>query len=199
MNSSAQNPDLKIFEDKLKQLKFELQSGEVKNRMGRLLKDIIYRRVKSGKGVTSESADSPDQEKLKKLSKKYITMREGIGGTHYKIKAAPKEKRKTITAIYRRERNNKESIKTGEFFSPSRSNLTLTGQLLNSITEGTTLDGFKIFIPNTTRNGSKLTNAQVYEYVKKDRPFFALTDGEFRILKNEFESILKQKIEVIFR
>ncbi len=195
INSS--NPDYKEFEEKIRKLEFMLNSNEVKKRMGKFLKEIIYRRVKSGKGVTSETAENPEHVKLKPLSKRYIKMRETATGTHYSAKQAPRSKRKKITAVYRKQRTGKV-IQTGEFFAPGRSNATLTGQMLNSMRDIVTLKGFKIYIPATKRNGSKLTNAQVYEFFSKDRPFFAITPGEMRILQNEFNKIVQEKIQVIF-
>lgn len=197
MTLPLNNPDYKEFEEKIRKLQFMLNSNEVKKRMGKLLKDIIYRRVKSGKGVTSEIAENPEHQKLKELSKSYIKMRQTATGTHYTAKKAPKSKQKKITAIYRKERKG-APIKTGEFFSPGRSNATFTGQMLNSMRDIATLKGFKIYIPPTKRNGSKLTNAQVYKFFSKDRPFFAVTPGEMRILQNEFDKIVQEKIKVIF-
>lgn len=219
MSSTQKNPDVIELEEKIKRLKFALQSSDVRMYMGRFLREIIYRRVKSGKGVSSESAESPSLEKLKPLSKSYIAYRKGEmtfrrnrAGKSYPVynkQQAILEVGKTVksgkkgahvkirVASYNSQNQFKKPV-LGEFGAPERSNLTLTGQLLNSITEATTLDGFRIYIPNTTRNGSKLTNAKVYEYVSKARPFFALSNGEFRILQNEFEKIVEQKIQVIF-
>lgn len=219
MNTPLKHPDVAELEEKIKRLKFALQSSDVKMYMGRFLKDIIYRRVKSGKGVTSEKSSSPSQQKLKALSKSYIayrngemTFRRGRSGKAYPVFNKPQAilevgkevksgKKGAHVKIKVSHYNSQSAFKKpdlGEFGAPARSNLTLSGQMLSSITEATTLDGFRIFIPNTARNGSKLTNAKVYEYVSKERPFFALTNGEFRILQNEFEKIVEQKIQVIF-
>lgn len=199
MIGQSQVTGVKELEEKLNQLKFSLQSSEVKNRMSKLLRDIVYRRVKSGKGVTSEDAESPTHTKLKALSQSYITFRQGVAGTHATIKTK-KGKKKRVALPKEAREFSKEFLKgmTGEFFDAKRSNLTMTGQLLDSIAEENTLDGIRIYIPNTVRKNSKLTNLQIYGYVTKERPFFALTDGEYRILQNEYEKIVQEKIKVIF-
>ena len=96
--------------------------------------------------------------------------------------------------------------KLGEFGRPEKSNATLSGQMLNAMTFDAGGDGFRIFIADTPRkkthpkrNDNKLTNKEVAEHYFRDRPGMALTDGEVRILKQECEKIISEKIKQLIR
>lgn len=97
----------------------------------------------------------------------------------------------------------------GEFGTPTKSNLTFTGQMLDSITIGARDGVFTLTIPPSPRTDGK-TNKQVAEFHSKQRrffnangnlvtipkrAFFALTEGELRILTRELESIIREIIQ----
>jgi hypothetical protein len=82
-----------------------------------------------------------------------------------------------------------------EFTTPKRSNLTATGQLLDSVKGSANKTKIQITISgkrNKELSGSKstLTNAQVANYVSDDRPFFGLTDTE----RKQFARTIKQQL-----
>jgi hypothetical protein len=206
--------------------------------LGALASDVIYKRVKSGYGVTSDTDETPEKEKLEPLSKTYIAFREGyvrfftkdgkvfvIGNTSKIGKArkatGPRQKKTFIEKVKRgvsgfvssiREAFSKKPIKqhqkevqekpfpspvTGEFGSPRRSNLTLTGQMLNAIKYSSDGKGFKLYIDNNSREKDNNTNAQIASYVRKKRPFFALTGGEQRILLKQFtDSLIRLLVNI---
>lgn len=100
------------------------------------------------------------REKLKALSTKYVKRREKVG------------------------------VK-GEFGSPRRSNLTFTGQLLKSIRFSISGATISLEIPPTQRSEGTSTNAEVADYVSKaGREFFALTQGEQRIVVRKIKDLL---------
>jgi hypothetical protein len=217
--------DYKELIEKLKLVGLALNKPDVTRRLANKVKLIVYRRVKSGYGVNSdrEGVDDVKRKKLKELSKTYIEYRKGIaiyrrtknGGTL----RITREKR-TIAIRGKESRGNKKrgiaantrvrfakkwnftKPKLGPFGRAAKSNLTLTGQMLESMQIRNGLDGFEVYIPKTSRTTpegkrDKLTNKKVAEYVSEDRPFMALTSGELRILRRECEEIIKEKIKHI--
>lgn len=80
---------------------------------------------------------------------------------------------------------------TGEFGTPNKSNLTLTGQLLRAISTSYTKNGFKIFIQATKRDDG-LSNDDVAVHVSKRRPFLALTTGEQRIIAQKYQAKIRE-------
>jgi hypothetical protein len=89
---------------------------------------------------TSKTAASGERKSLPKLSKSY------------------RDYRKTKSALQKA---------SSPFFNPtsSKSNLSFTGQLLNSITFEIKQDKIIIFFKNSSRSDSKETNAKIYEYL----------------------------------
>jgi phage gpG-like protein len=187
--------------------------------------------VKSGKGVTSYKSDpeSTEHTGLAPLSKSYIAYRKGltifrtgkygqvytIGNKTLNQTAIRGKTTKKMTRIKFAKSAFANSLTPptlGEFGKPEKSNLTLSGQMLDAIMMSATEDGFKLVIANTRRRGSKLTNAQVADYVQNGgtytngngkvvripaRPFFALTAGEIRIITRELETIIRERIQAI--
>lgn len=71
---------------------------------------------------------------------------------------------------------------------PDRSNLTLTGQMLDSVTVTESKLGRALIEPTGTRKGSSTTNQQVATGVTKGgRPFISLSDMEIKKLRRYFE------------
>jgi hypothetical protein len=79
-----------------------------------------------------------------------------------------------------------------------KSNLTLSGQMLEALDYKSTSKGFTVFVKNTKRskigNEKKtITNDKVAEYVSKQgRPFLALTKSEQNILSRSFQRLLRE-------
>jgi hypothetical protein len=184
--------DASGLQQKFKQLIDSVDPNKLKDTytdLARQATDIMYKRVKSGYGVDNDKSDNPQKQKLLELSNSYKQVREG------RIRFFIKNGR---VIPWRPGKGEKfKSPVTGEFGSARRSNLTLTGQMLNAITYRTTREGFKLYIDNTIRSGDNKTNAQVAGYVRERRPFFALTGGEQRtILKQFTDSILRLLINI---
>lgn len=229
-------PGLEKFLNKIEKLGHSLTSPKVTQRLARKCREIVWRRVKSGKGVNADNkeADATSSEKLAPLSKSYIEYRRGVSffrtlkngkvvrfgneqtgfntertGFSGKInkKGGYSKGARSKIRFTKAFRFQKPSL--GEFGRPAKSNLTLTGAMLDSITLEYDDGGFRLYIPNSMRPDGK-TNAQVAKYVSNGgsytngngkkvtipaRPFFALTKGELRILTRELDGIIKEIIQ----
>ena len=159
---------------KLDRLNDALFNKRVSVRMAKLARSIVYKRTKAGKGVNGEQ-----NTKLKGLSPEYVDWR------------------KTVA---KRKRVGQRSFQAGKFFKPAKSNLTFTGQLLESMIIDAGRYNFGVIIPNTKRKRlgkeKKIkTNSEVAGYVEANgREFFALSKGEVRIILKEYEKIIRQII-----
>jgi len=154
-------------------------------RLGEKARDIVYKRAKAGGGVSSDTIPNPSPKKLAALGPSYITFRRGV--------------------------------KLGSFGAPGRSNATLSGQMLDALTVEAKRFGFEVFIKDNSRsdiqlipkrksaspsNRSKsrnprksipqnLTNAQVYQFYREQRPFLGLTRDEQRIIVREIRRAIQ--------
>lgn len=109
----------------------------------------------------------------------------GVNGNSKKKLKALKE-----STIEQRERED-----LYEETTPRRSNLTRSGQMLNSITKKITKINFlTVLVPKTDRSDSDKTNADIAYYNElKGRKFFALTDSEINQIKREAVKLIKSK------
>ena len=167
---------LNVLISKINQI---VNSRELLDAVGELIIEIIYNRVKSGKGVSDDTVPDPAPIGLAKLSRSYVE--------------------------YRRK------VRLGEFGSPAKSNLTLTGQMLNNLVYKVLQNRILVDIANTKRTppitsttGKKRkkkrssnlpTNKDVAEFVRENgRPFLALTPGEQRIVSQFVDEFIEKKL-----
>lgn len=215
--------DFTRLNSSLKKIATALNDRKVTIRLARKCREIVYRRVKSGYGTTSDSDEvgNTQRQKLRELSKSYIAWRKGLVvfytnkhgvviplGAYTSKKTAHQENGR-VSIRTTKKYNEKLKItppQLGEFGRPEKSNATLSGQMLNAMTIDAGEDGFRLFIADTPRKKvhpkmktPKLTNKEVAEYYSAKRPFMALTEGEVRILKQECENIIREKIKELIR
>jgi hypothetical protein len=170
----------------------ELFNNQFKLFLGRLIRDIIYKRTKAGYGV-SDLKDNPGigKQKLAPLSQSYKLQRAG------KLSFYTNKLGQVIPYT------PKSPPRLGEFATANKSNLTLSGQMLKAIAFQATKQGIRVYINDNARSGSDLSNAEVAEFVQEDgttrrggirpgRPFFNLTDDELTILIREIEKELRK-------
>lgn len=117
------------------------------------------------------------------------------GGDRFKLadlKGRPKPYSSTIRAReYLKAKGELSSLTT-----PTKSNLTATGRMLDSIRAVVRGLGVTIFIPNSSRPDSKATNKEIARYnEEKGRPFFNLSGSEIRQLKNEVVKMIKNGLK----
>lgn len=138
--------------------------------------------------VSSDNRRAGDARKLRPLSSNYIEFRKALNKQKRKMSKKTKQNQKPTT------------IRTGSFFSPTRSNLTLTGQMLDAL--DTKTDASKglitVFVESSKRDGESLTNAEVAAKVANEgRPFLGLDrtgrDRVTRMVIAELRRQLKRK------
>lgn len=190
--------DITRVKKSLDELEKQIAGRGVFTGLARLARSVIYKRVKTGGG-----AENGKKTRLARLRPSTIEIREGKGIMRTFNKKDP--------VFIRGIDGRPES--TGKWFNAGRSNLTFSGQLLESISFKAGNFGFGLFIPNTQRTPYKNhytlnrsappTNKQVAIWVQKGRnsptkmkprPFFELTKGEQRIIINEYKKIIRKII-----
>lgn len=189
------------------------------SRFGEKAVDIIYKRTKSGKGLTSYS-DGAALTKLEALSTGYIEYRKAlVSGEVADTKTSVGQSLRSLT------KSGKKKVKAekkkaalgqfGDYFSPSRSNLTLSGQMLDALTYKISRGKITIFVKNSTRDdkfisfsnasgfgfdSKPLTNAEVSNKVQEyGRPFLGLAEIEKTIMIKFIEKDLRKFIRLIFK
>ena len=157
------------------------------SQLGRLAVDIIYKRTKDGYGVTDDSTTYPGKTRLAPLSDLYKKQRKG-----------------TVRVWKPRNLATFKSPVTGAFGTPTKSNLTLTGQMLDNLFFKAFRGGFEVQVRNNARHGSNKTNKQIAGYHRDPlrgpkRMFLALTKTEQRILFAEYKQIIRKMVRRIMR
>lgn len=141
--------------------KININNSTFRLKIGKMARDLIYKRVKSGYGTSSTDPITAVRTRLKPLSQSYIDQR--------------KKNKKTF----------------GEFGSVKRSNLTMTGQMLDAIRYEANSRSIRVYVDDSQRDDG-MTNAEVARYVQEARPFFVLTRDELTVLIREIERELKK-------
>ena len=148
---------------------------------------IIRRRTLLGFGVP---VDGRKRERLKKLSSSYIEQRKGQAV--YFTSKSGKVIRVPTSAKFR----SRMSLSTKT--TPSKSNLTLTGQLLDSL-KGTVTGFGRGVIKVTGQRDDGGTNEDIASFVDDNgRPFLHLSNNEIKqlailaadLMKNELKNVL---------
>ena len=170
--------------------------NDLKIDLAKFTREMVWKRIKSGKGVNSDKLPFAitKHQKLKPLSKGYKRYRR-TGIVEFQAK-------KWYGGIYEvvDVKINVGKPALGQYGTPDRSNLTLTGQLLNSMTFDVKKYGFVVLIPATRRRGEKITNQQLAKYLSKGgRPFMSLTAGESRILKSRMKKQIQRKLKKLLK
>jgi hypothetical protein len=162
--SKKLNDIQKRYEKNFKEIVQVAKSPQFLQPIAVIAADLIRKRTRLGYGVNEEGAE---RKRLKALRPSYIDFRKGKVA-FYTSK---------LGHVYPVTRNIKKPI-LSEFTTATRSNLTFTGQLLDSLKGRTTTRGIVVYL-DPRRVGSKLTNAQIKDYQEKQgRSFFYLSRTE---------------------
>lgn len=166
----ASNPvnDLADFCNRLRGVIGDMAAQETLKPMAEEAITIIVRRTRLGYGVPDGSNGTADRFKLPTLSKPYVKHRQRF-----------------------------PALMSG-LTTPSRSNLTFTGQLLDSVQVLRIAPGSVVIVPTGGRQGESLTNAQLAGYVAaKGRSFLSLSSLEAeqltRFYRNTFGDLLRNR------
>jgi len=191
----------KEFTQTLTKFRQSLLTKSLVESLARDTKKIVYNRVKSGEGVNSDrrAPKRTKQQRLKPLSDSYIEWRRGN-------LIFFRNKQGKLIRLTKSEWDQITKPRLGRFGAPARSNLTLSGQMLNAIKYDLTAKGFELFIKNNRRRKvhpkhktkPTLTNEELAEIVSKERPFMALTLEEFRILERKIDRHINRQIRKFF-
>lgn len=168
----------------------------LKRDLAEFTKTMLYKRIKSGKGVTSDSSRfaNTSARQLKPLSKTYKRYRR-TGFVTFKAKKWYKSIYEVVDVEFY---VGKPAL--GEFGRPDKSNLTMTGQLLQSMRFEVKKFGYMVYIPATSRRGSTLTNAKLAQYLSRGgRPFMNLTSGEYRIVQSRMKSQIQKRLKKLLK
>lgn len=171
-----------------------------------LTKNILYKRIKSGKGVNSDKSPFllTRAVSLKPLSKQYKNFRR-TGIVSFMAKRYHYASKKSlgfevVKVEFQLGYLGSGAPNLGPFGRAGKSNLTMSGQMLESIQFDIKKYGYVILIPETKRREGKLTNAQVARFVaKQGRPFMNLTAGEIRIVKSRMREQIRKRLKKLLR
>ena len=159
---------VKEFEEKLIALLNEL--AEEKNMMliGEYAKELIKKRTRLGYGV-EKTGD--ERKKLKALSDSYIDQRKAMIWAIIPVKPLSSPKLSPST-------------------SPTKSNLTKSGSMLDSMSV-TSSNGKVRIAPQGSRSDSRFSNEEIASLVtKQGRPFNNLAKGDLKQLRDFVSSLL---------
>lgn len=156
--------DIKDFKAQIKKIYESLITKEMKLEWAQKAADTIYKRTKAGQGLSSNKVS--------------------VGGNSL-------VKLKELSDPYKQYRSKKV---LGPFGAPKRSNLTFSGELLESIIAK--MQGSDAVVVMDT--GDHYSGVSVDELAKKvsddGRPFFGLADVEVKVLENFVKRQIRDKI-----
>lgn len=170
--------DLDKIEKKLKDAIEKLKTPTRLQEIGDFSADLIRKRTRLGYGVDSTGSE---KQKLKPLSDSYKQQRAG------KISFITKKAKRGNVIIPIKPKQKPE---LSESTTASKSNLTNSGQMLDSIKAKVSTNKVSIK-PTGSRKNSLLNNLEVAEFVSKDRPFNNLSNKEIKQLRDFVAQMLK--------
>lgn len=153
------------------------------DKIGKFTRDRIVAETRKGNDLTRNGAKQPE------LSEPYIAWRKGVVSAR-KIESGTHKRGDFERAARISGKNKIQPDST--FFKPSKSNLTLTGQLLNSIEYTVKASENKIVIEPTGVRDDGKTNKEVAERLAKSstrlapsgRKFLGLDERGFQRIRN---------------
>jgi hypothetical protein len=195
---------IKDFEAALKASLNSFARGPNLNNYGKMAVDIIYKRTKSGWGVDSDKDEQAFKVRHDPLDDDYIKERKkALKGAVASTNRTFVERLKVATGLKSQKKSANKSRKDraikkfGPFFSPARSNLTFTGQLLESLKYKVSDGIIRVFVDGKRDDG--LDNQDVLEGLSKNnRRFLNLAVEEKQILLRKVENDLIKFIRLLF-
>jgi len=147
------------------------------DKIGRFARDRIVAETRKGNDLTRDGAKQPE------LSESYIAWRRGVISL-----GKVRESRGTRNDYEKAARisGKNSTVPDPTFFRPTKSNLTMTGQLLNSIEYTVKVEDSKIIIePTGTRDDGKTNKEVAYSLAhrKNKRTFLGLDDRGFKRIR----------------
>jgi hypothetical protein len=137
-----------------------------------------------------------DPALLEEIGKKVVSLIQGFTRSGKSIAESVPQDLKPLSEKYIQKR---KSFKNGDpdFFKPTKSNLTLTGQMLKSLDFTKFMNPAKVVIEATgKRNDSNLSNKEVSKFVAEGgRPFLGLHDKGIEQVRQLIIRDLRRKLQ----
>lgn len=170
-------------------LESPVKSTQVKEKIIKFTVDRIKAFARTGNSLVAG-----EKKKLPTLSKSYQDFKKG------KATFWTSESGAVIRASFRSRRLDQ----VGPFFRPASktSNLTFTGQLLESLESKVVGNNIEIIIPDSGRSDSKETNAQIYRYLlelNKEYAILGLDQTGIERIKNIALTEIRKQIGLVFK
>ncbi len=187
------------FAKKVRASMEEIRRSSNMQKIGEAAKDIIKKRTRLGYGV---EATGEERVALKPLSREgdpsYVDYRKNLGATKKaKFKASQLKAGENVKLSKKDKKraSSNSSVRLSDATSPTKSNLTLTGQMLDSLTARAS-EGSVSIKASGSRNDGK-TNEDVAGYAEDGgRRFLDLAKGDLNqlrvLLSNIVDDILKK-------
>lgn len=177
------------FKKKIEDALNKFASADNMQKIGDLAAGIIKKRTRLGFGVETTGAD---RNKLKPLSEKYIEFRKNLKGIQRAKKAVRAGGKVSLKTKQRASKNPK--IELSSDTSASKSNLTLTGQMLDSLKATSTQGSVTIEASGNRKDG--LSNKEISGYVEEQgRKFLDLAKADLKQIKNYLESLVDKLLK----
>lgn len=175
-----------------KELGGDILSKQLESLRPEIIKMIIKRTRGRGRGVKDG-----EEIRLKPLSDSYKKVRKG--------ELAFFKRKSGLLSVFdpRKTRGRKKKIKLHPETTPTKSNLTATGQLLDSIKARKKKFSLIFFIAKRKKKrlvgkaSNKVNTQDVAEYVQKDRPFLSLSNKEKKKVSKSIAKIIKKALRKI--
>ena len=152
------------FEQKLNSIKRKVNRKEFMLQIGEQIKTLIQGDTRTGKGVADSGNGEGIRINLATLSPKYVAWKNKYKG---------------------------KSFTPGRFFrSGNKSNLTLTGQMIDAIDVEAKESYVRVFVKDSPRSGygKDHTNKEIADFVARNgRPFMGLSQQNKLIIDREIE------------
>lgn len=171
-------------------IKKAFRDNDLLKELADYLKERIYSFTKRGISLVTN-------DKLKPLSPGYVKWRRTLGSSKQKNPARRRFDGFRQHRLGKKKKRN-TNIQTGDFFSPARSNLTLTGQMLDALTTDvdTTIGQFKVTVKDNVRRDGEKTNLEVAKEVADNgRPFLGIDAKGMDIMRRKVIQNLRRKLK----
>jgi hypothetical protein len=177
----------KGFDELRKVIRIATRGGAIKKGMFEQIADFMVKRIQAITRTGYSIADK-SKVKLKQLSKSYVEMRKG------KVRFRKSKAGHTYATATRDEKLDNVDP---NFFRPTKSNLTFTGQMLDDVRYDVYPDQSKIVISvdDSNRFDEKLTNKQVAKHVAANgRPFLGLDQAGLARVSKIIKATIRENL-----
>lgn len=168
--------------DVVKILELLAPTEKILDEVGQFTKSRIQQFTRSGRTIALGGTEKKGgkAEPLKKLSASYVNYRKKLAG-----------------GLFQGDEFFGPKKQLSEFFKPSKSNLTLTGQLLKSISFKASFQSRSVSVEvSGSRDDSNLDNKEVAGFVAaQGRPFMGIDEAGRQRIKNIVNRALRRRLK----